>query len=172
MIDGRRNACALGLVNRVVPVRRAGGGDRWPLARPLPRDRRSRRGQGAQSLADDLARPEAAIAREEDCAADCFRSHDAAEGLAAFIEKRTPCSRTTEEADIMRRINNFDDWIDYFHFWQDSIGVAAKEFKGSAVSEEFRGKSFATFNFDAKFGEPEAETIEFGHYKGRASGRR
>ena len=68
----------------------------------------------------------------------------------------------------MRRVNNFDDWIDYFHYWQDSIGVAAKEFKGSAVSEEFRGKSFATFNFDAKFGEPEAETIEFGHYKGQS----
>ena len=67
----------------------------------------------------------------------------------------------------MRRVNNFDDWIDYFHYWQDSIGVAAKEFKGSAVSEEFRGKSFATFSFDAKFGEPEAEMIEFGHYKGR-----
>ena len=35
------------------------------------------------------------------------------------------------------------------------------------MSEEFRGKSFATFSFDAKFGEPEAEMIEFGHYKGR-----
>jgi benzoyl-CoA 2,3-epoxidase subunit B len=68
----------------------------------------------------------------------------------------------------MRRVNNFDDWIDYFHYWQDSIGVAAREFKGSAVSEEFRGKSFATFNFDAKFGDPEAETIEFGHYKGQS----
>jgi benzoyl-CoA 2,3-dioxygenase component B len=68
----------------------------------------------------------------------------------------------------MRRVNNFDDWIDYFHYWQDSIGVAAKEFKGSAVSEEFRGKSFATFDFEAKFGEPEAETIEFGHYKGQS----
>ena len=29
----------------------------------------------------------------------------------------------------MRRVNNFDDWIDYFHYWQDSIGVAAKEFR-------------------------------------------
>ena len=68
----------------------------------------------------------------------------------------------------MRRVNNFDDWIDYFRYWQDSIGVAAREFKGSAATEEFRGKSFATFDFEAKFGEPEAETIEFGHYKGQS----
>ena len=67
----------------------------------------------------------------------------------------------------MRRVNNFDDWIDYFHYWQDSIGVISKEFKGSAVSKEFEGKSFGTFQFDAKFGEPEAATIEFGHYKGQ-----
>ena len=67
----------------------------------------------------------------------------------------------------MRRVNNFDDWIDYFHHWQDSIGVATKAFKGSAMPPEFAGKTFQSFQFDAKFGEPELETIEFGHYKGQ-----
>ncbi|MEP6574716.1 MAG: Phenylacetic acid catabolic protein, partial [Gemmatimonadota bacterium] len=68
----------------------------------------------------------------------------------------------------MKRVTNFDDWIDYFHYWQDSIGLATKEFKGASVSKEFEGKSFGTFGFDAKFSEPEAETIEFGHYKGQS----
>ncbi len=59
----------------------------------------------------------------------------------------------------MRRVNNFDDWIDYFHYWQDSIGLAAKEFEGTP---------FRKIGFEAKFGEPEAETIEFGHYQGQS----
>ncbi|HXE58198.1 MAG TPA: Phenylacetic acid catabolic protein [Gemmatimonadales bacterium] len=67
----------------------------------------------------------------------------------------------------MRRVNNFDDWVDYFHYWQDSLGVATKEFKGDSIPEEFRGKTFGTFNFEAKFGDPEVTTIEFGHYKGQ-----
>ncbi|HUL71413.1 MAG TPA: Phenylacetic acid catabolic protein [Gemmatimonadales bacterium] len=68
----------------------------------------------------------------------------------------------------MRRVNNFDEWIDYFHYWQDSIGVASKEFKGASVAEEFLGRSFRTFKFEAKFGPPESPTIEFGHYKGQS----
>ncbi len=59
----------------------------------------------------------------------------------------------------MRRVNNFDDWIDYFHYWQESIGLDTRE---------FQGKTMRTFDFEAKFGEPEAETIEFGHYRGQS----
>ena len=57
----------------------------------------------------------------------------------------------------MRRIGNFDDWIDYFHFWQESIGLPMKDFNARIP------KNFA---FDAKFSAPESEAIEFGHYKG------
>ena len=53
----------------------------------------------------------------------------------------------------MRKLNNWDDWIDYFGFWQENIGLDRKELK--------------TFAFDVKFGEPEVESIEFGHYKGQ-----
>ena len=58
----------------------------------------------------------------------------------------------------MRKVNNFDDWIDYFRYWQDSIGISEKEMAGTP---------FRKVGFDAKFGEPEAEAIEFGHYKGQ-----
>ena len=57
----------------------------------------------------------------------------------------------------MRRLMNFDDWIDYFHYWQESIGLPLKEF----ATRMPRG-----FAFDAKFADPDAEAIEFGHYKG------
>ncbi|MCH9015112.1 MAG: phenylacetate-CoA oxygenase subunit PaaI [Gemmatimonadetes bacterium] len=53
----------------------------------------------------------------------------------------------------MRKVHNWDDWIDYFYFWQDSIGLERKELR--------------EFEFDIKFGEPEATEIEFGHYKGQ-----
>lgn len=53
----------------------------------------------------------------------------------------------------MRKVHNWDDWIDYFSFWQDSIGLERKELRG--------------FNFGIKFGAPEAEAIEFGHYRGQ-----
>ncbi len=26
---------------------------------------------------------------------------------------------------MVRKLNNFDDWIDYFRYWQDSIGLRA-----------------------------------------------
>ncbi len=58
----------------------------------------------------------------------------------------------------MRRVHNFDDWIDYFRFWQESLGLASKEFQGTP---------FTKISFEEKFGPPEAETIEFGHYKGQ-----
>lgn len=57
----------------------------------------------------------------------------------------------------MRRLMNFDDWIDYFHHWQESIGLPLDEFKKYTPKQ---------FKFDALFAQPEAEAIEFGHYKG------
>jgi benzoyl-CoA 2,3-dioxygenase component B len=54
---------------------------------------------------------------------------------------------------MVRKLHNFDDWIDYFKYWQDSIGLPPGALR--------------TFNFDAKFGDPEVPHIEFGHYKGQ-----
>src|SRR5512147_2457655 len=53
---------------------------------------------------------------------------------------------------MVRKLNNFDDWIDNFRYWQDSIGLPPGALRD--------------FKFDAKFGEPEVPHIEFGHYKG------
>lgn len=53
----------------------------------------------------------------------------------------------------MRKIGNWDDWIDYFYHWQSSIGLERSEVRD--------------FAFDVKFAEPEAPTIEFGHYRGQ-----
>lgn len=58
----------------------------------------------------------------------------------------------------MRRVHNWDDWIDYFRFWQESLGLASKEFQGTP---------FTKISFEEKFGPPEVEIIEFGHYKGQ-----
>ncbi len=54
---------------------------------------------------------------------------------------------------MVRKLGNFDDWIDYFRYWQESIGLPQGELR--------------TFTFDAKFGDPEVPHIEFGHYKGQ-----
>ncbi|PYO70953.1 MAG: hypothetical protein DMD71_00215 [Gemmatimonadetes bacterium] len=54
---------------------------------------------------------------------------------------------------MVRKLNNFDDWIDYFRYWQDSIGLP----QGTVRD----------FKFEAKFGEQEVPHIEFGHYKGQ-----
>jgi len=53
----------------------------------------------------------------------------------------------------MIKVQTFDEWIDLFKSWQTDIGLTANELRD--------------FNFDIKFGEPEAPTIEFGHYKGQ-----
>lgn len=53
----------------------------------------------------------------------------------------------------MHKLHNWDDWIDYFRHWQDKIGLERKELRD--------------FEFGIKFGAPEAESIEFGHYKGQ-----
>lgn len=53
----------------------------------------------------------------------------------------------------MRKVHNWDDWIDYFYHWQDNLGLERKELRD--------------FAFDIKFGEKEEAEIEFGHYKGQ-----
>ena len=50
------------------------------------------------------------------------------------------------------RINTFDDWIDYFHAWQEEIGFPRELLSG--------------FNFEAKYGELPTDEIYFGDYKG------
>src|ERR687887_548531 len=54
---------------------------------------------------------------------------------------------------MVRKLNNFDEWIDYFRYWQDSIGLPQGELR--------------SFTFEAKFGEQDVPHIEFGHYKGQ-----
>jgi benzoyl-CoA 2,3-dioxygenase component B len=53
----------------------------------------------------------------------------------------------------MLKVHTFDEWVDLFKSWQTDIGLTAQELRN--------------FNFDIKFGEPEAPAIEFGHYKGQ-----
>jgi benzoyl-CoA 2,3-dioxygenase component B len=53
----------------------------------------------------------------------------------------------------MLRVHTFDEWVDLFKSWQTDIGLEAQELRD--------------FKFDIKFGDPEAEHIEFGHYKGQ-----
>ncbi len=54
----------------------------------------------------------------------------------------------------MLRVHTFDEWIDLFKSWQTDIGLTAQELRA--------------FQFDIKFGEPEAPTIEYGHYRGQS----
>src|SRR5213596_33461 len=54
---------------------------------------------------------------------------------------------------MVRKLHNFDEWIDYFRYWQDSIGLPQGELRD--------------FKFEAKFGDQEVPHIEFGHYKGQ-----
>ncbi len=53
----------------------------------------------------------------------------------------------------MLKVHTFDEWVDLFKVWQADIGLEARELRD--------------FNFDIKFNEPEAEFIEFGHYRGQ-----
>jgi benzoyl-CoA 2,3-dioxygenase component B len=53
----------------------------------------------------------------------------------------------------MPKVHTFDEWIDLFRDWQKDIGLEARELKD--------------FKFDVKFGDPEVEFIEFGHYRGQ-----
>ena len=52
------------------------------------------------------------------------------------------------------RIGNFDDWMDYFHEWHNSIGYPT----------DLIGKDY---HFETKLGELETDEIEFGHYAGQ-----
>src|SRR5205814_3746237 len=61
--------------------------------------------------------------------------------------------RAQEECEMVRKLNNFDEWIDYFRYWQDSIGLPQGEIRN--------------FKFEAKFGDQEVPHIEFGHYRGQ-----
>lgn len=53
------------------------------------------------------------------------------------------------------RIENFDDWVDYFHQWHDDIGYPT-ELIGS------------DYSFETKLADIEANEIEFGDYAGRS----
>ena len=53
----------------------------------------------------------------------------------------------------MMRVHTFDEWVDLFRAWQTDLGLEAKELR--------------EFKFEVKFGEPEAEHIEFGHFRGQ-----
>jgi benzoyl-CoA 2,3-dioxygenase component B len=53
----------------------------------------------------------------------------------------------------MLKVHTFDEWVDLFKSWQTDIGLTAQELRN--------------FKFDVKFGDPESDAIEFGHYKGQ-----
>jgi len=53
----------------------------------------------------------------------------------------------------MLKVHTFDEWVDLFKSWQTDIGLEAHEIRD--------------FKFDIKFSEPEAQLIEFGHYRGQ-----
>ena len=53
----------------------------------------------------------------------------------------------------MRKVHNWDDWIDYFSVWRDKIGLERSELR--------------QFEFTIKFDDPDVEAIEFGHYRGQ-----
>ena len=52
----------------------------------------------------------------------------------------------------MLRVSTFDDWIDYFNEWRNSIGLDPRIHEG--------------YTFDAKYGDLDSGTIRFGDYKG------
>ena len=53
----------------------------------------------------------------------------------------------------MKKIGNFDDWIDAFRSWQKDIGLRL-------------APGYSNFQFDAKYGELKTEEIEFGDFRG------
>ncbi len=58
----------------------------------------------------------------------------------------------------MGRISTFDDWTDYFHEWQNDIGLDRSRFDN--------------YQFEVKFGPVESEEIEFGDFAGRSKWER
>src|SRR5436190_18817784 len=85
------------------------------------------------------------------------RSRDRSPERAVRHSRGAPAHRggfTSQEEPLMvRKLNNFDEWIDYFRYWQDSIGLPQGEIRN--------------FKFEAKFGDQEVPHIEFGHYRGQ-----
>src|SRR3989449_10832334 len=69
------------------------------------------------------------------------------------IVRYTRGPSTDKEPLMVRKLHNFDDWIDYFKYWQDSIGLPEGAIRA--------------FKFEAKFGDPEVPHIQFGHYNGQ-----
>jgi benzoyl-CoA 2,3-epoxidase subunit B len=53
----------------------------------------------------------------------------------------------------MRKLSNFNDWVDYFQHWQQELGLDRA--------------NMLPFHFETKYGDIEGEQIGFGHYKGR-----
>src|SRR5207302_1162552 len=49
---------------------------------------------------------------------------------------------------MVRKLSNFDEWIDYFRYWQDGIGLPQGDLR--------------SFKFEAKFGEQDVPHIDFG----------
>src|SRR6266566_836530 len=85
----------------------------WPAARRGPA------GQGsAVSQRGKLARRHA-------------RSRDRSPERAVRHSRGAPAHRggfiRQEEPLMVRKLNNFDEWIDYFRYWQDSIGLPQGE---------------------------------------------
>src|SRR5207245_10145715 len=58
-----------------------------------------------------------------------------------------------EEPLMVRKLGNFDEWIDYFRYWQDSIGLPQGELRN--------------FKFEAKFGHHEVPPMQVAQYKGQ-----
>jgi benzoyl-CoA 2,3-dioxygenase component B len=54
---------------------------------------------------------------------------------------------------MLRKLENFDQWIDYFRSWQDAVGLPQGDLR--------------TIELRTKFGDAEVPHIEFGHYKGQ-----
>jgi len=59
---------------------------------------------------------------------------------------------------MVRKLHNFDEWIDYFRYWQDSIGLPQGEIR--------------KFKFEAKFGSRRCLTSSSAITKASANGRR
>jgi benzoyl-CoA 2,3-dioxygenase component B len=52
----------------------------------------------------------------------------------------------------MARVNTFDDWVDYFHLWQQEIGIDPL--------------LLGDYQFGVKYDDPPSNEIEFGSYQG------
>src|SRR5437773_9907208 len=107
----------------------------WPAARRGPA------GQGsAVSQRGKLARRHA-------------RSRDRSPERAVRHARGAPAHRggfiRQEEPLMVRKLNNFDEWMDYLRYWQESIGLLPVQIR--------------KFKLEAKVGEQEEYTDESDH---------